>query len=211
MKRRVEVSAFILAGGFSSRMGKDKALLLFSNEPLIQITARLLKPIVRDLTVIGGPERYAHLGLRVLPDRVMSAENGAPLQTPLLGIATALSASDAQWNLVLSCDLPYLTTEWLDWLLDRAERSCAQILMPRTPNGSEPLAAVYQKECSAPILEALEKGIRGVKDAISQLRIEFCGEGEWASLDPNHRVLKNMNTPEDYQEAKKWLERNRQA
>lgn len=210
MARHLDVSAFILAGGFSSRMGQDKGLLLFGNEPLVAVTARLLETLVREVTVIGGPERYNHLGLRVLPDRVMSAKHGAPLQTPLLGVASALSTSDARWNLILACDLPYLTAEWLEWLLDRAERSCAQILMPRTANGIEPLAAVYRRECLAPILQALDNGIRGVKDAISHLPIEFCGEDEWASFDPQHRVLKNMNTPEDYQEAKNWLESNMQ-
>jgi molybdenum cofactor guanylyltransferase len=208
MKRHLEVSAFILAGGVSSRMGRDKALLPFGNEPLIRIIARLLEAFVRDVTVIGPPERYGHLRVRVLPDRLITAKTGESLQTPLLGIATALSASGAPWNLILACDLPYLTPEWVDWLLGRAERSSAQILIPRTLNGIEPLAAVYRRECLTQILEGLGKEMRSVKDAISRLQIEVCDEAGWASLDPNHRVLKNMNTAEDYQEAKKWLEKH---
>ncbi len=206
MKRHLEVSAFILAGGASSRMGRDKALLPFGGEPLILKTARLLEALVRDVTVIGEPSRYAELGIRALPDRFVGAKPGERAQTPLVGIVTALSAGEARSNLMLACDLPYLTAEWLDWLIDRAEKSGAQILMPRTENGIEPLAAVYQRECLAPILGAWEKGVRSVKDAVSQLRIESCSENEWASLDPSRRVLKNMNRPEDYQEAKEWLE-----
>jgi len=207
MKRHLEISAFILGGGASSRMGAEKGLLEFANESLVLRTARLLEPLVHEVIVVGKPELYAGLGLRVIPDRIFGAgtESNA-VRTPLVGIATALSLTASPWNLILACDLPYLTPEWVEWLFDRAANTGAQIVMPRTPRGLEPLAALYRQECAAPIVAALEGGIRKVTDGVVRLRVEYVEEADWAALDPDHRVLNNMNSPEDYLEAKCWWE-----
>lgn len=207
MKRYPEISAFILAGGASTRMGQEKGLLRFGGEPLILRTARLLDPLVHDVVVVGNPELYTSLGLRVIPDRTAGGgTESAPVRTPLVGIATALSAAVSPWNLVLACDLPYLTPEWVSWMLSRAASSDAQIVIPRTPRGLEPLAALYRRECAAPIFAALERGIRKVTDGFSGFLIEYLGEEEWIAFDPGRRVLKNMNSPEDYLEAERWWE-----
>jgi molybdenum cofactor guanylyltransferase len=207
MKPYDPVSAFILCGGASSRMGKSKGMLEFGGEPLILRIARLVEPLVSVVTVIGLPRGYAALGLPMIEDR----QFGGPDQSdgtagPLTGIATALTATRTDWNLILACDLPYLTAEWLDWLLARAMVSGRQIVMPRTAGGLEPLAAVYRRECAELIIAALHRGVRKVTDAMKQIRIEFVTEGDWRDIDPDGRVLLNMNAPEDYQEAKKWLE-----
>jgi molybdopterin-guanine dinucleotide biosynthesis protein A len=78
--------------------------------------------------------------------------------------------------------------------------------MPRTEGGPEPLAAVYRRECAELIIAALHRGIRKVTDAMAQLRTDFVTEREWHHIDPDGRVLRNMNSPEDYEEARKWLE-----
>jgi molybdenum cofactor guanylyltransferase len=206
VKRYEQISAFILAGGASSRMGKPKALLEFGGEPLVVRTARLLDQLVSSVTVVGSPEHYASVGLRVIADGNFGipAEEGRGLG-PLVGIATALHKTDTVWNLMLACDLPYLTAEWLNWLLGRAAGSGQQIVMPRTSGGVEPLAAVYSRECAAPIVASLARGVRKVTDAMEEFRIEFVLERDWRHIDPSGRVLRNMNAPADYDEAKKWL------
>ena len=206
-KRYDQVSAFILTGGASSRMGKAKGLLEFGGEPLILRIARTIEPLVSSVTAVGPSERYAALGLQVIEDQQfgIAVERGKR-PGPLAGIASALSASRTDWNLILACDLPYLSREWLDWLLARTTVSNGQIIMPRTEGGSEPLAAVYRRECAEPVISALHRGIRKVTDAMAQLRTEFVTEREWHHIDPDGRLLRNMNTPEDYEEARKWLE-----
>ena len=206
-KRYDHVSAFILCGGASSRMGRAKGLLEFAGQPLIVRTAQLLETLVSNVTVVGSPNKYAVFGLRVIEDQSFSGCGGSDETLgPLAGIATALSATRTDWNLILACDLPYLTDEWLDWLLARTMVSDGQILMPRTIGGLEPLAAVYRLECSEPIIAALHRGIRKVTDALEPFRIEFVTERDWRHIDPNGRVLRNVNTPEDYEEARRWLE-----
>lgn len=207
MKCKPEIAAYILAGGFSSRMGREKGLLEFGGVPLITRTVQLVEALASDVTVIGPPGRYAALGLRAIPDQPIAAfEDGQHLQTPLIGIHTALDATTAHRNLILACDLPYLTYGWLDWLLARAVRSEAQIVVPRTSRGIEPLAAVYNKECASGFSSALQRGVRKVTEAMAQFQIEFLPESEWARHDPDKRVLKNMNTPADYEEAKRWID-----
>ena len=206
-KRYDQVSAFILTGGASSRMGKAKGLLEFGGEPLILRIARTIEPLVSSVTAVGPSERYAALGLQVIEDQQfgIAGERGKS-PGPLAGIASALSASRTDWNLILACDLPYLSREWLDWLLARTTVSNGQIIMPRTEGGSEPLAAVYRRECAEPIIAALHRGIRKVTDATARLQTDFVTEREWHHIDPEGRVLRNMNALEDYEEARKWLE-----
>lgn len=188
-------------------MGREKGLLAVGGEPLIVRTARVVEPLVSEVTVVGPPERYASLGLRAIADQDIAGLGGKEaVRAPLVGIATALSATKAPWNLILACDLPYLTAEWLGWLLARAIVSEAQIVVPRSPGGLEPLAAVYRMECAAGIVAALQRGIRKVTDAMIEFRMECLSESDWTGHDPGGRVLRNMNAPSDYEEAKKWIE-----
>ena len=205
MKRHRQVAGFILAGGASSRMGRDKGLLDFGGVPLIVHTARLLQPLVAEVTIVGSPARYTKFGLRAIPDKGQ-AHRGAEStgRGPLAGIATALSATFLPWNLIVACDLPYLSAEWLDWLLSRALRSRSQAVVPQTETGIEPLAAVYRRECGAPIARALAHGVRKVSDAIEKVEVEFVYPREWRHSDSGGLVLRNMNAPEDYEEARKW-------
>jgi molybdenum cofactor guanylyltransferase len=207
MKRYKQVSAFILCGGKSSRMGEPKGLLMFCKQPLVLRVAGLVEPLVSAVTVVGLPESYGGLGLHVMED----ANFGIPGQNgktagPLSGIASALISTRTDWNLILACDLPYLTAAWLNWLLARAVASSCQIVMPRTAGGLEPLAAVYGRECAESIVAALRRGVHQVSDALKQFRIEFVTESDWGPVDPTGRVLYNMNTAEDYEEARRWLE-----
>ncbi len=207
MKRYDQVSAFILSGGASSRMGKAKGLLEFGGQLLILRIARMLEPLVSAVTAVGSAERYAGLGLHVIEDQQFgSSEESSRTAGPLAGIASALTATRTDWNLILACDLPYLTAEWVDWLLARATVSTQQIIMPHTAGGLEPLAAVYRRECAEPIIAALYRGVRKVTDATEQFGIEFVTERDWRHIDPDGRVLRNMNAPEDYEEARRWLE-----
>ena len=173
--------------------------------------ARLIEALVRDVTVVGAPDLSGDLGLRVIPDRTFGDPND-PVHSPLVGIATALSVTTSAWNLMLACDLPYLTSEWVAWLLALAGDSTAQVVVPLSSAGLEPLAALYRRECAGSILDALEGGARKVTDALSQLQIQYVNREQWSALDPEQTVLKNMNTRDDYREAKRWWEsKNRGA
>jgi len=188
-------------------MGTDKGLLNFGGVPLLLHTSRLLEPLVAEVTIVGSPRRYAALGLPAIEDEYDARTHGEldkPGRGPLAGIGAALAATHSEWNLIVACDLPYLSAEWVDWLLLRALRSPGEAVIPRTEGGIEPLAAVYRRECRAPIAAALARGVHKASEAIEDLRMENVHPREWRHTDPNGLILRNMNTPEDYAEAQKW-------
>ena len=193
------VAGFILAGGASSRMGVNKALMEISGASLLHRTARLLQPLVTEVTVIGPPECYSRMGWHVLPD-------DRPGLGPLGGIATALRVSSCPWNLVLGCDLPYLTGPWLDFLMRRALASSADALLPETARGPEPLCAMYHRRCLASILAAIERNNLKITQGLSACVVEIIPEAEWKAFDSGGRLFKNMNAPADYEEARAFFE-----
>jgi molybdopterin-guanine dinucleotide biosynthesis protein A len=192
-------------------MGRDKGLLDFGGAPLILHTARLLKLITAQVTVVGSPHRYSALGLHAIGDESdprAQEDSNEPRRGPLAGICAALASTQFPWNLIVACDLPYVSAKWLDWLLSRALRSHGEAVIPQTERGIEPLAAVYRRECVAPISAALARGVRKVSDAIAELRVDFVYPREWRRIDPSGVILRNMNEPGDYEEAKKWWTAN---
>ena len=193
------VTGFILVGGASSRMGLNKALLEISGASLLHRTARLLQPLVTDMTVIGPPECYSQMGLHVVPD-------DRPGLGPLGGIATALRVSSSPWNLMVGCDLPYLTGEWLHFLMRRALASSADTLLPETARGPEPLCAMYHRRCLASILAAIERNNLKITQGLSACVVEIIPEAEWKAFDSGGRLFKNMNAPADYEEARAFFE-----
>jgi molybdenum cofactor guanylyltransferase len=147
----VEFSAVILAGGRSSRMGRDKAWLNVDGRPLLErqlALARDLGPV--EVFISGRPDTdYAPWHCPVLHDRVAGAG-------PLAGIAVALEASRTPHLLVLAVDLPRMTREVLDRLLV----ACApdRGAVPRFPAGPEPLAALYPKSAAGLAFDQLKSG-----------------------------------------------------
>ncbi len=77
-------------------------------------------------------------------------------------------------------------------------------MIPRTENGIEPLAAVYRRECCVPITAALARGVRKVSEAIKGLQADIVYPHEWSRAEPSELILKNMNAPGDYEEARQW-------
>jgi molybdopterin-guanine dinucleotide biosynthesis protein A len=193
------IEAFILAGGESSRMGRDKALLELGGEALIVRTTRLVESAADRCSVVGDSVRLEGLELDVIEDEFPGAG-------PLGGIATALRASGAEWNLIVACDLPYLTAEWLEFLIGRSVRSGGDAVLPMNERGAEPLCAMYHKRAENAIRAALDRGVRKVTDGLAEVRIEFVEPAEWKGFDSDGLLFKNMNSPADYEEAKSRLD-----
>ena len=199
-----QIAGFVLAGGESSRMGQDKALLELGGAPLVVRTARLVESVAGPATVIGNAELFAPLGLRAIND-------GWPGAGPLGGIATALGASAAPWSLVVACDLPYLTREWLAYEVARALASRADAVLPMNVRGAEPLSAIYHERAAPAIRSALAQGTRKITDALENVAVEVIEPAEWKAFDSEGLLFKNMNSPEDYEEARKRFRETRSS
>jgi molybdopterin-guanine dinucleotide biosynthesis protein A len=198
--KRDGVAAYILAGGKSSRMGRDKALLDFGGTPLILRIASLAQPLTGAPAIVGPPDRYANLNLRVIPDDAAGIG-------PLGGIATALRDSREPWNLILGCDLPLLTSEWLAYLIDRALVSAADAIVPQSAAGAEPLCAMYRKSCEANVAKSIARGVRKVTGCLAALKIERIEPHEWKAFDACGLLFRNLNSLKDIEEIAVALER----
>jgi molybdopterin-guanine dinucleotide biosynthesis protein A len=179
-------------------MGSDKALLKLGGQPLVWRTVERLRPVVVEVVLVGAPERYGHLGLPVLADR--EAGRG-----PLAGLVTALAATEYDWNLVIACDLPYLEMRFLEFLLDQAKAEAADAVIPFTHGKWQPLCAAYHRRCLAAFERVLTEGSSKVALAFEQIRVRALTLEELHRFAFEERILKNMNTPEDYAEAQRLL------
>lgn len=201
MREAPKIAGFVLAGGESARMGRDKALLEIAGVTLVERAARLVKTVAGSATVVGQPRAFQKLKVRAIAD-------DWPGAGPLGGIATALRASEAAWNLIVACDLPYLTREWLEFLLKRAADLSeeADAVLPMNERGAEPLCAMYHKRCESAMWLALDRGTRKVTDGLARLRVAHVEREEWKGFDSKGMLFKNMNSPEDYEEARRRLD-----
>lgn len=165
-------------------MGRDKALLPCCGATLLEHVAGLVEAAAGCVSLVGPRERYQRFGYRVVSD--LSPDRG-----PLGGIDTALRNSEAAWNLIVACDMPALTVEFLRSLLFEAEIDGCECLIPVSPLGLEPLCAVYHRECQPGIGEALGRGVLKVHEAVARLRARYWDvpEADW---------FINVNTPEDW-------------
>lgn len=199
MKVTADIAGFILAGGRSTRMGRDKAMLEIGGVAMIERAMDLVRRAGIEPVVVGSfGENPRSLSARVISD-------DWPGAGPLGGISTALRETRAAWNLVIACDMPYLTAEWLKFLMGRAFASSADAVVPMNENGAEPMCAMYHQRAEATIREALESGIRKVTEGLGKLQVEYVEPEEWKGFDSDGLLFKNMNEPADYEEAKARL------
>jgi molybdopterin-guanine dinucleotide biosynthesis protein A len=197
-----EISAFVLTGGKSTRMGMDKASLEIDGEIFLSRAIRLLQSVSSTVAVVGSllPPASKPGSIPVLADAF-------PGYGPLGGIATALANTRTDWNLIVACDLPYLTFEWLQFLTAHAVNSRAEVVMPESERGLEPLCAMYRRDIQPRVATALHRGVRKVTDGLADCRMETVARAGWKSFDAEGRLFKNVNTPEDYAEARALLGR----
>lgn len=207
MTENPNIRGFVLAGGASSRFGRDKALVEFDREPLIARLCRILQAATaKNVRIIGDAEKYARFGVECIPDRWPGAG-------PLGGIITALTATDAgdrtsdhnAWSLVVGCDMPFLTVEWLQHLASCSIASKAEVVVPQATYGPEPLCACWRGSTAPAFTRLFETGVRRVTDAMKQLRMEVLDAADWKRFDKLNRLFFNMNTPADYEEAIRML------
>jgi molybdopterin-guanine dinucleotide biosynthesis protein A len=200
----MRAAGFILTGGKSTRMGADKALLKLAGKALVGRLAELVEPLVAEVALVGSPERYAHLGFPVLADR-------EPGLGPLGGVVTALGSSPYQWNLILACDLPFMESRFLRFLLGRTEAwGEADAVVPQTSAEEEgsgwrwqPLCAAYHRRCLSVFERTLAGAHPKMELAFAELHVLPIDPSELTQFAFSEQMFKNMNTPADYAEAER--------
>jgi len=176
----------VLVGGDSSRMGRDKALLPAHGRTLVEVAADALWTITGHASLVGGSRRIPLARFGFVPDLY-------PREGPLGGILSALDHSQADWNLVVACDMPGLKVDFLRQLLDLAEHSDADAIIPAGPSGQwEPLCAAYHRRARTGLQAAFDRGVRKIAAALREVRMTGWQVPEELSC------FQNVNTPEDW-------------
>lgn len=193
MRRRVgrirNMSASILAGGRSRRMGRNKALLSYRGRPLVRHVYDTLEPLFEEIFLVTNtPGVFGFLPCPAIPDRI-------PGKGPISGVDAALRHSRNPHVLIVGCDAPFLSPRLL--MLLAAKAKDADLVIPRGPAGPEPLCAVYGKGCLPTIEASLCAGDFQLVALIRRLRTLEVPPEEVAAADPGFRSFLNINTPED--------------
>lgn len=194
IKKQDLITAIILAGGKSERMGKDKALLEIKGQPLLTRICGVASRCARQTYVVTPwTDRYLNVvpsSCRLIPERLVL--DGAS-NTPIIGLAQGMQVVETEWVLLLACDLPQLTsTQVKQWSSTLATVLPAEIAyLPRSHKGWEPLCGFYRRDC-LPLLEAyINNGGKSFQSWLNQYPVKELPLGD-------RTCLFNCNTPEDW-------------
>ncbi len=185
MIQKTNITGIILAGGKSSRMGSDKGFLKLNKKPFVQYSIEALKPFVSEIMIVSDNSAYDIFGLKRITDCIKNAG-------PVSGIYSGLEASKTDYNLILSCDIPLITSEVLQKLIDAID-DASEIIQVESEGKSMPLIALYKKS-------AKEKFINFLKQDERRLRvvIKACTYKNVVLNKANQNSTLNVNTKEEF-------------
>lgn len=191
------VTVAIQAGGRSSRMGRDKALLPLGGKPLIEHVLQRVEGLGDEVLVTTNrPEDYAFLGKRMVGDQRPGA--GA-----LDGLLTALEAAGGERVLLLACDMPFVSRSLLEHML--AIETDAEVVIPRRGGKLQPLHAIYAKSCAGPVREALGAGEKRMISFFPRIQTWIVEQEILDQYDPDGLSTFNVNTPDELTQAEQLL------
>jgi molybdopterin-guanine dinucleotide biosynthesis protein A len=195
MAGMADPAAFILAGGKSSRMGADKALLNFKGKTLLARALEVTREVCGDVRIVGSAARFSQYG-PVVED--VFRECG-----PLGGIHAALRTSVNEMNLMLAVDMPFVSSSLLWYLMAQARGSAeAQAVVPRCQGTLQPLCAVYRREFCSPAEGALRAGRNKIGLLLEEVPTRVIDEDELRRSGFACELFRNLNTPEELERAR---------
>lgn len=196
----MKAGAIILAGGKSSRMGTNKALLKFHEKSNIERMKDELQQVFDDIILVtNDPESYQFLHLKSVTDQY-------PGSGPLAGIHAGLEASDYEENFIVACDMPFVSAELAGNLVKALKHHDA--VVPVSDGREHPLFAAYQKRVVRDAVKCLEDGNLRIRHMLAKLDVRYLEDSDLQLYGGSNleRIFFNMNHPEEYEAAKKWME-----
>lgn len=185
-----DASAIILAGGRNSRMNfQNKSFLKLNNETFIERILKEVKNFNQIILCTNNPATYHHLGVECVKDIY---EN----QGPLSGVHSGLISSKFSHSIVLATDMPFLTKDLLEYLIELAHGN--DVVVPRSGEFYQPLCAVYSKTC-LPYIEAnLKQNIMKITEIYKCVKVRYVEEKELRMFGSFETIFRNINTPKEF-------------
>ncbi len=191
-----DLTAFILAGGKSSRMGTDKAFLALNGRTLLARALDLTRSITPEVRIVGDRARFSPFAPIV--------EDIFPNCGPLGGIHAALHSSSTDLNLILAVDLPFASLALLQYLISHAQAAPqALVTVARTSEGWQPLCAIYRRDFAEVAEQALKQGRYKINMLFEEGKTRVISQEELEQAGFATRIFQNLNTPEDLATALK--------
>jgi molybdopterin-guanine dinucleotide biosynthesis protein A len=188
MERIKGVSGVVLAGGMSSRYGKNKALVEFHGIPLIERVLGVMRPIFRHVIIITNtPDEYSHLELPMYQDIIKGLG-------PLGGIFTGLQVIPDNAGFFVACDMPFLNQGLIRHMVEI--KADFDLVVPRISEYMEALHSLYDKRCQSKIKSLIDSGIYQVFRFFNEVSVRYVDENEVRMFDPDLRSFLNINSPE---------------
>jgi molybdopterin-guanine dinucleotide biosynthesis protein A len=198
MEMKLRITGVILAGGMSTRLGRNKALEPLAGQPLIGRVLTLLSSLTDESVVVVNDEhRAAELPL---PTDALVAVDVYPDSGSLGGIFTGLQAANGEWALVVACDMPFLNPSLLSRMLELSDGY--DVVVPILDGRPEPTHALYSKVCIPHMEERLQQGKLKITGFYEHVRVRYITESEVDRLDPGRLSFFNVNTQDDLDRAK---------
>lgn len=186
-----KMTGFILAGGKSTRMGEDKGLMLLNGKAIVQYVIDALMPCLEEVIIVSNNEAYTKFGCKVIPDLVKDAG-------PLGGIFTGLSSCKTHYNFFVSCDMPFITSEAILYLMEHAKE--ADIAVPTVDGAIQPLYGIYSQNIHPRLKNSIEEKKLKLISFIEESNHRLIAMEE-SGLVLN-LIFMNINTKEDFGVAK---------
>ena len=192
------ITAAILAGGKSSRMGSDKSFAVLNNKSIFQYVLNCIRELgIPTILITNSPDKYATYALPMYQDSV-------PDQGALGGLYTAIQKSETDFTLCVACDMPFLNVNLLKYLLQLCTPDW-DVVVPRIGERPEAIHAVYRKTCLEAIKAQLAAGKLKASGFFNQVRVCYVDEEVIRQFDPDLRSFMNVNTPDDLETAHKLM------
>ena len=191
-----DVTAFVLAGGKSTRMGTDKAFLRWQKGTLLDHVLDVVHQLTPHVCIVADRRRFAGYDAVLIEDIY-------PGRGPLGGIHAALSATATEWNVMLAVDLPLVSHPLLSYLVGRARESDATVTVPSAGGRLQPLCAVYRREFAEVARRSLEAGENKIDRLFARVRTQTIEEENLLRAGFSREAFRNVNTPEDFEDVRR--------
>jgi molybdenum cofactor guanylyltransferase len=193
-----DLTAFILAGGKSTRMGTDKAFVDYAGRTLLARALDLAHSVASDVRIVGSKEKFAAFA-PVVEDVIRGCG-------PLGGIHAALQASSTELNMVLAVDVPFVSRAFLQYLIKQARGAPeAAAVVSRGDEGWQPLCAIYRREFASVAELALRAGRNKITRLFDEVRTRVIEQKELESAGFSPTIFRNLNTPQELEAEKRGL------
>ena len=194
---RLDVTAVILAGGMSRRLGRNKAVEMFDSETLIHRAIGRMRHVAANVVVVANDDiRIAELDL---PGDVVAVIDEYAGKGPLAGIYTGLNASTTEWSVFCACDMPFLSPALYHALL--SNRDAHDAVVPIVDGRPEPVHAAYSRACLGPIRDKLSTDDLKITGFFQDVSVRYFSEDEVRAIDPDLLSFFNINTQQDLETA----------